>query len=315
MPPLGWLFVGLAILDVVGRYLGFIAPWILIVGVSDPFAVLTQVFPRALVILLPVFILGQASQAARTAPRVLRGALLLAIAELVAPSAMRVTYETLAPQNLFVWTCLLVLWTLAKAVAWVMIGVGLRWLAPTAPTPNVARWSNLVAGALVAGALFQVVRALTGAAAAHLDGSGDGVLRVLGWTSFVPESFALAFVARVVIRGSGDIRRSALATRVAVAAFGVLAAVALIDLTLAIATVIWITIGPFFVLGYGSGGGGIFGGGEIVWFSFPILGGWTPSIAMSAFLLSFAVGLARTSSRPLGASPAEEHLQPSPATR
>lgn len=287
LPALGRAFAGLAVLDTVGRIVGVIQPPIFFAG--DLVLILTEFFPRVLVILLPALVLGRRPDAARASPLVFRGAVLLAVAELVTPQLTRIFFETIAAQNLAIWTSLRLLYTVATAVAWIMIGTGLRRLSPPSASPKVARYANRAAG------VFGVVAVLQGFATLTAPGFEPGGLAGLGLfrlstTFFVLESLALAFVARIVIRGFDDPRRPAAATRLAAAAFAALGVAALVDVVIGLADIVWAMIGPIFVLGYSASGpqGGI----DVRWGNYSYLGGPLSVLVISGFLLSFALGLA-----------------------
>jgi hypothetical protein len=284
LPALGRVFVGLAILDAVGRAAGLLHPPMFF-GLSDPIVFVAQVFPRTLVILLPALILGRRADAAWATPLILRGAVVLALVELIAPQLMRIFFASLAPQNLVVWTLLSLVAALAKAWAWVTIGLGLRSLTASSPSPNVAGFANLVAGALAAVAILGLVATVTGTTVDLGDPESDR-LYLFASTFFVLEALAMAFVARVVIRGVGDPRRPAIATRLAAIGFGVLGVVGLIDLVLGLANLVRMAFGLDFALGYGSGSG------QIQWTFVSLLAGVGSLVATSLFLVAFALGLA-----------------------
>jgi hypothetical protein len=302
LPTLGRVFVGLAVIDVIGRIAGFLFPPVEFLDLSDPVLLLANLFPRALVILLPALVLSRRADAADATPLVLRGAVLLALVELIAPLLIRTGFGSLGPQNILVWTLLSLMAALAKAWAWATIGMGLLRITTAAPSPNVAGFANLVAGALGGLALFQLFLVATGPQTELWDPGSDGLYR-LASTFFVLESFALAFLGRIVVRGFGDPGRPAQATRLAATAFGVLGVVALVDVTLGLATLFRINFGLGFIPAFGPGEAAAFG-------YVAFLGGWFFSGLMtSAFLASFALGLADTSDR----AAVEESTEDGPA--
>ena len=277
-------------IDVIGRVAGLLAPTFHL-DFGNPVLLLAQLFPRELVILLPALILSRRPDAAAATPLVLRGAVVVAFVELVAPQVTTAGFGSLGPGNIVVWTLLSLIAALAKAWAWVTIGRGLLALSPPAPSPNVAGFANLVAGALGALALVNLVLNLVGPQIGLWDSASDGLYR-LGSTLFVVESFALAFLGRIVIRGFGDPSRPAEATRLAATAFGVVGVVALLDVTLGLATLFRTTFGLGFIPAFGPSDPGM------VFASISSLGGWFASGLMtSAFLATFALGLADTSER------------------
>jgi hypothetical protein len=279
LPVLGRAFVGLAVIDVIGR----------IVGLADPILILANLFPRELVILLPVLVLTRRADAAQATPLVLRGAVLLALVEFLGPLLINNELWSLGPENIVVWTLLSLIAALAKAWAWVMIGMGLLRLSAPSPSPNVAGFANLVAGALGGVALLSLLLMLARPPVELWDPGSDS-LYVLTSTFFLLDAMALAYLARIVIRGFGDSRRPAQPTRLAATAFGVLGVVALLDVTLALATLFRTTFGLGFIPAFG----GADSGPVLGYVSF--VGGWFFSgLMMSAFLVSFGLGLADTS--------------------
>jgi hypothetical protein len=202
----------------------------------------------------------------------------------------------LGPESIVAWTLLSLIAALAKAWAWVTIGRGLVRLSTPSPSPNVAGFANLVAGALGGVAVLQLLLTVAGPQTELWDSGSDG-LYLLARTFFVLEAMALAYLARIVVRGFGDTRRPAPATRLAATAFGVLGVVALLDVTLGLATLFRTTFGLGFIPAFG----GVDSGPVVGYVSF--LGGWFFSgLMMSAFLASFALGLAD----PSGTAPKAE---------
>jgi hypothetical protein len=300
LPLLGRVFVGLAVIDVIGRIAGFLSPQFMFFDFVDPVVLVAQLFPRELVILLPALVLSRRADAAAATPLVLRGAVLLALVELIAPLVMN-GFASLGPENIVIWTLLSLIAPLARALAWVTIGLGLLALSRNAPSPNVAGSANLVAGALGGLALLQLFLVMTGPRTELGDPASDGLFN-LARSFFVLEPFALAFLGRIVVRGYGDSLRPAQATRLAATAFGVLGVVALVDVTLGLATLFRTAFGLGFIPVIGSVDS------QTAFGYAAFLGGWFFSGLMtSAFLASFALGLADTSAR----STSDEKPEPS----
>ena len=286
---LGRAFVGLAVIDVIGRIFGVLFPPIVVVDLADPILILANLFPRELVILLPVLVLSRRPDAAQATPLVLRGAVLLALVEFLGPLLLTNGFASLGPDNIAAWTLLSLIAALAKAWAWVTVGRGLTRLSTRSPSPNVAGFANLVAGALGGVALLHLLLTVAGPQTELWD-PGSDALYLLARTFFMLEAMALAYLARIVVRGFGDTRRPAQATRLAATAFGVLGVVALLDVTLGLATLFRTTFGLGFIPAFG----GVDSGPVLGYVSF--LGGWFfAGLMMSAFLASFALGLADTS--------------------
>jgi hypothetical protein len=289
LPRLGRVFVGLAVIDVMGRIAGFLFPPFVFLDLSDPVVLLATLFPRELVILLPAVVLSRRADAADATPLVLRGAVLLALVEFLAPLVFTNGFGSLGPENIVVWTLVSFIAALAKAWAWVTIGMGLLRLSTAVPSPNIAGFANLVAGALGGLALLQLFISVTGPGVELWDGGSDGLYQ-LASTFHLLEAFALAFLGRIVVRGFGDPRRPAQATRLAATAFGVLGVVALVDVALGLATLFRTTFG----LGFIPAVGGVDSGTAFGYVAF--IGGWFFSGLMtSAVLASFGLGLADVS--------------------
>jgi hypothetical protein len=289
LPLLGRAFVGLAAIDTTGRIVGFLYPQIVLYDLADPVLILANLFPRELVILLPVLVLSRRADAAEATPLVVRGAVLLALVEFLRPLLLSSGFGCLGPENILVWTLLSLIGALARAWAWVTIGRGLLQVSTPSPSPNIAGFANLVAGALGGVAVLHLLVYLVGPQPELWDGGSNGLYLLTG-TFFLIDAMALAYLARIVVRGFGDPRRPAQATRLAATAFGVLGVVALLDATLGLATLFRTTFGLGFIPAFG----GVDSGPVVGYVSF--LGGWFFSGLMtSAFLASFALGLADAS--------------------
>jgi hypothetical protein len=288
LPLIGRAFVGLAVLDVVGRAAGLLEPEF-VVDLGQPILMLAQVLPRDLVILLPALILTRRRDAGAASPLVLRGATLIAIVELISPQLA--TYVGgIGPDTLLSWSIVAILTAGLKATGWIAIAIGLLALSPPQPSRTIAGIANLVAGGIAGMALLQLALALSGPRIEMFDADWNLYLQAASGFA-VLESFALAFLARVVIRGAEDPRRPFVATRMAATAFGVIGTIAIIDLVLGLATLFRTTFGLGFIPGFGPT--------EALGVGYATIAcGWFGSNLMtSAFLVAFGLGLADTSIR------------------
>ena len=215
-PRIAQVFVGLTVLDVLGRAIGLVEPDIYL-STDNPITFVSAFLPRDAFILLPALIVLRRRDAESATPLVLWGAVILALRELLwtttASLVGRLTPED--PGPLF-W--LSGLGAVVLGVGWFVLGQGLARLnprdvrAPIAGLANVGLW--LVAG----NALFVLVATvLARPNIANDPGTGGyelsnivAAVSMLGFATFV----------RAVLRGLEDPSRSLPVTRLA--AIGVL---------------------------------------------------------------------------------------------
>jgi hypothetical protein len=283
LPIIGRSFVALALLDVVGRAVGVLHPPIsfdasLLLGV--------QLLPRELIILLPALILTRQSDAARATPLILRGAILIGLVELLGPQVTNYVSAT-AGDTMLGWTVLSLVIAVLKAAAWVAIAIGLAALATAEPRPFYAGLANLVAGAMIVFALLRLLLVLTGPAN-DLGDPGWNQLQLIASSFFVLESFAWAYLAWVVLRGTEDSKRPHAAITLAVSAFAVAGTLAILDLVLGLGALTRTTFGLTAIP--------MFGPIEIAAVGYATYSlGWVGFVLpTSALLVSFALGLADT---------------------
>ncbi|HEY2917027.1 MAG TPA: hypothetical protein VGI98_07425 [Candidatus Limnocylindrales bacterium] len=205
-PLLVRVFVGLALLDIVSRGLGFLQPR------TDPgldlFGIYAMFVPHDLWILLPAVLLIRRPDAARATPLVWWGAVIVA-----AVTAVERPLESLftgsfgaTPMS----TEIGILASIAFLVAWLLMARGLAALNPTAPTPQVAGFANLVVGIGAVGLVVQLARSLADGIVTG-DPALDGLL-VLGNIVAVARLATWLYLLWIVIRGVGDTRRPMIAT-------------------------------------------------------------------------------------------------------
>lgn len=288
LPITGRIFAGLAALDVIGRALGVLGPQ-LVIDPGQPLFLLAELLPRELVILLPALILTRRPDADAATPLVLRGAIVIALAELISPQLSGYT-GGIGTGTLLSWAVVTLVTVVIRAGAWITIAIGLLTLSEQQPSRTVAGLANVASGGLAGMAIVQLLLALQRPPVDLVAEDWNTLLQLTSAFALL-ESFALAFLARVVIRGADDSRRPLVATRLAVTAFAVIGAIAVIDLALVVATLFRTTFALGFIPAFGPG---LTAGPGAASLAF----GWFGSNLMtSAYLVAFALGLADTSVR------------------
>jgi hypothetical protein len=277
MPPLARLFAGLALLDILGRSIGLLAPaidW----GSLTPLSFVTAFVPHDLWILLPALLLVRRPDSETAIPWVFGGALVVAIVEVVRGPVVTVLAGTSGATTASVLVDAVA--GIGLAVAWLMLGRGLAALTPRDRSETVDRLANLAAGALGLLAAVDLADLLVAQAidlgdpalnqAMTLD-SLTGPVQVLGW----------AYLLWVVIHGLGDARRPRIATAIA-GAGAVMAAFIVPVFTVASRVLAAIGVDP-------SGGSGF---GEV----FLIIGWLGYVVGPSLVAIAFALGVAAPTS-------------------
>ena len=214
MPGLARLFIGLAVLDVVGRLVVVLGPPMYLPP-HEPLALLSNVLPRDLWIALPAIVVQRRADAARAIPWIFRGALTLSLTTLfVEPVGVQLATTLLEPYPAVV--VVEAVSSVLLIVAWLMLAKGFGALGPRPSAPAVAALATFVAAAFVLGAAVNIAR---------LVANSGGIAS----PDFEPEMFALStlFVLGdlatgaalwAISRGLGDLRRPVRATRLAGAA-------------------------------------------------------------------------------------------------
>jgi hypothetical protein len=222
-------FVALAVIDTVARIAGVIGPPILS-GLDAPLATIAGFLPRVLWILLPAIILYRRPDAARSAPWILRGAIVLALTTVI-----------LEPLNGLVTGAAFtafdgeipiadVVFMAARAIlgtaAWLMFAAGFVALRPRPAAPVAAALSSLIAVAFIVSAGIGLFQTMHDPGPDFFPGGAltAVVLNILATLSVLATAYALW----AVVRGLGDALRPAGAVRVAVAAATLWATAALL---------------------------------------------------------------------------------------
>lgn len=211
-PRLALVFIVVAILDVVGRGLGVLEPG-LTLTTTYPLSFVSAFLPHDALILLPAAVVLRRPDAETATPWILRGAVLVALIELLGPSARAFVSDVVSPADprpLF-WVAAVGL--VLTAVGWLAVGRGLAVLNPAPPPATVAGLANLAALLIAA----TIVLSLIGIAfsptnvANPTESSIPGINYLAGWFGVL----AWAYLIRSVLRGLDDPSRSLSVTRLA----------------------------------------------------------------------------------------------------
>jgi len=284
LPPAARVFVALAGVDVVVRVLGLFGTG-LFLFLDNPLTWFSAFFPHDALILLPALILARRPNAIEATPLVMRGAIAVALVELLnTPLRGIVSGNPLDP--IVAPTIVSIVAILFLAGGWYWPALGLRALNPVRPADSSTGLANLVGGALVVTALMSFVTALFGPVPDVGNPSWTALFQ-LNSAMLVVQSIAFAYLARVVILGTGDPARPIAATNLATG-----------SLVLVAIGAILLTIGPLLIPVTGD---------NAIWV---VLGWLTGPVAMTAFVASFGLGLADPSGT---IEPAMHTEQPVPA--
>ena len=279
LPVIGKVFVVLALADIVMRALGLFGTS-LFITLEAPITIVTSFLGQTLPILLPALLLARRPDAATAIPLVLRGAIVIALVELLGDPFSGLAYGLPDGSGFVAGAGVGIASTLLRAAGWLAIAVGLAAITSGRPSPTLAGLSNLVLAALLAAAITQLGLGLILARPDLGDPAWDAA-SMLGNAMFSVHSAVLAYLAWIVIRGTNDMRRPVAARYLATGAFvggGAIAAIAAVEGAAAIVQVA-------FALPPGS----ILGEGLWAWLS-----GW-PTVA--AVMVALALGLADDSVR------------------
>jgi hypothetical protein len=284
LPPIARAFVALAGVDVVVRALGLFGTG-LFLFLDNPLTWFSAFFPHDALILLPALVIARRPDAIEATPLVMRGAIAVALVELLnTPLRGMVSGNPLDP--IVTPTIVSIVAILFLAGGWYWLALGLRALNPVRPADSSAGLANLASGALVITALISFVTTLFGPAPDVGNPSWTALFQ-LNSAMLVVQSLAFAYLARVVILGTGDPARPTAATNLATG-----------SLVLVAIGAILLVIGPLLIRVTGD---------NAIWV---VLGWLTGPVAMTAFVASFGLGLAGASGT---IEPAMHTEQPVPA--
>jgi hypothetical protein len=276
LPRLVQVFVGLAALDVVVRALGLFGERLYVGG--DLLAVTATFLPHDALILLPAIIVWRRPDALVSMPLVLQGAIAVALAELL-NQPLRAVVSGNPQDPISGATVIAMTAAIVAAGGWVAMARGFRWFSPAKPSETIAGLANLVAGGLVLGAVISTIAALFLPNIEFGDALWNDLIR-LNNAVLSLSGLGLAYLAWLVVRGTGDPTRPVEATYLATMALA----------ALAIGSVLNQFVGP-----------------GTIW----VLIYWlTHNVAMTGLVVAFGLGLADPSGT---IEPAVQTEQPIPA--
>ncbi len=279
LPVLGRAFVVLAIVDVAARAMGLFG-MSLSIDLAFPISLVTAFVPGTLLILLPAFLLLRRPDAARATPLVLRGAIVLALVALLTDPLSNLVFGLPDGNGFVAGYGIGIGRTILSAVGWLAIAVGLGAVTTGKPGPAIAGLSNLVFATLLAAALISLALTLVLAP----PDLGDPTWNAVALTAqalFVVELGVLAYLARVIVRGTEDRRRPAVARALASSATVIGAAVTAVGALVAAMAFVQVV--------FALSGGLV--GADVPW---TWVAGWPVT---AAIIVALALGLADNSVR------------------
>ena len=273
LPAVGRLFVALAAIDLTARSFG-------LGGISPTFAVefpitILPTITHVAVVLMPAAMLVRRRDAAASTPVLFRGAVALALVELLAEWIFR-----LIPfgDDISVWAGVQILVSACRTGAYAALGYGLARLAREEPRPVLAGTANLVAAAVGGSAIAWLVAEVVTREQRDAELFADTRLS----NAFVTVSLvAFAYLARAIVRGTDDRRRPVRARYLATSGM-VLAA---IDAAILAALAVYVAWRALFAPALPQPEG-VFG-----------LGWFGSGLALLLLAVAFALGLGDTSGR------------------
>ena len=226
LPWLSRAFVVLVVVDVVVRALGLFGTS-LFLELSAPVTWITAFLPHDALILLPAVIAYRRPNALVELPLVTRGAIVVALVELL-KSPVGNLASGLGLDQVLGAVAVAMAGAIASAVGWVALARGMRSFTPPFPPEPIPRLASLVAGGLAMGAFLWAGSAIL---LLNVD-AGDP-----GWTTLLRVSnvvvalggLGVAYFGWVVVRGTGDPDRPARATQLATISLAALAVGAVLN--------------------------------------------------------------------------------------
>jgi hypothetical protein len=210
-PWLSRVFVALAAVDVVVRALGIFGTS-LFLEPSLPETFITAFLPHTALILLPAVIVARRPSATAALPVVVQGAIVVALVELLKDPVGNLA-SGVAVDQVVAPVLVGMAGAIAAAVGWIKIAQGMRAFTPEPPDP-VAALAGFVAGGLAIGAFVSAMGSILLGNIDGVDPWWDALLR-LNNAVVALTGLGLAYLAWVIVRGTVDPGRPALATRLA----------------------------------------------------------------------------------------------------
>ncbi|HXG25497.1 MAG TPA: hypothetical protein VNL94_01405 [Candidatus Binatia bacterium] len=283
LPVLAQAFLVAALVDLLARVLGLfgLPPPI---DIAEPISLLGYL-PHLALVLLPVAVLWRRPDAAQATPLVLWGAVALGLAELL---TLPLTLLVPLGADMTLWALVGVLGIAGGTAGYALLALGLADLTQSVPSQVQLGLSNVVLWVIAASAILTT---LLGFVVTPVDLGDPGLnTRVQLVNAIGPlPILAAAYLARIVVRGTSDVRRPTAATTTATGAVLLKAFVHVASLVLALVVLIQ--------LAFGLAPGQLGVGSSLV---FGLLGG----VADILLVAAFALGLADTSVRIPGAGEA-----------
>jgi hypothetical protein len=220
LPQLSRIFVVLAVADVTVRGLGLFGTS-LFLELAEPLTWVTAFLPHDALILLPAVIAYRRPNALVELPLLTRGAIVVALVELL-KSPVGNLASGIAVDQVLVPVLVAMAGAIASAVGWFVIARGMQSFTPRYPPDPIAGLAGFVAGGLAMGAFLWAGSAIL---LGNID-VGDP-----GWTTLLRLSNAvvglsglgLAYLGWVAVRGTGDPDRPVAATQLATISLAALA--------------------------------------------------------------------------------------------
>ena len=212
LPPLSRAFVVLAALDVVVRALGLFGMH-LFFELTEPLTWVTAFLPHTALILLPAVIAYRRPNALVELPLVTRGAIVVALVELL-KSPIGNLASSIAVDQFVLPVFAAMAGAIATGAGWYLIARGMPSFTPAKPQDRVMGLAGFVAGGLAIGAFLSALSAIFGG---NLDMGDPGWTTLLRLNNVVIglSGLGLAYFGWVVIRGTGDQARPARAETLA----------------------------------------------------------------------------------------------------
>ncbi len=212
-PRIAQLFVGLTTVDILARTIGVIPPPIY-VSLANPITLLTGILPHDALILLPALVVLRRRDAGSATPWILRGAVVLALQELLWSPTASITADLGGPAGggLLFWFA--AVGAIVRGLGWVFLGLGLTRLnpadirAPIAGSANVVMW--LVAGT----AFFMFLGSLMARPQIDFEPLRSGAVAITTAIATIA-LLGYAYFARAAVRGLEDPARPLPSTRLA----------------------------------------------------------------------------------------------------
>jgi hypothetical protein len=280
LPTIAKMFVALVAIDILVRALGLFGTS-LFLDLDRPLSVITAFVPHDALILLPAILVWRRPDAVDATPLVMRGAILVALVELLNAPLRGITSGN-ALDPFVAPTVISIAASLLMAAGWLTLAIGLRELNPARPVQAIAGFANVIGGGIALGAIVSLAAVLL-LPGADIGDSRWNTLLQLNSAISVLQGFVLAYLARVVVLATHDERRPIEARYTATGAMALLGVGSFVT---AVIQLIALSQAAF-AQTIGIGGGPI-------WLAIGLI---TGPVGLTAFVVAFGLGLADASGR------------------